>query len=87
VKKGKAPTSWSPLLAHSKHTIGGPPGTEVSTLRPPISHTFSRSQSSWGKKEYRTGEPVTGFILEALGYSDTMSLRQAWQPSPLHAIP
>lgn len=39
-------SSCRPLLAHSRHTRGGPPGTEVSTLRPPISHTFSRSQSS-----------------------------------------
>lgn len=46
MEKGGDPTSCRPLLAHSKHTIGGPPGTEVSTLRPPISHTFSRSQSS-----------------------------------------
>lgn len=54
--KGKVPTSWRPLLAHSRHTIGGPPGTEVSTLRPPMSHTFSRSQSSWVREEDRIGK-------------------------------
>lgn len=51
-----APTSCRPLLAHNKHTIGGPPGTEVSTLRPPISHTFSRSQSSCRRGKHRLRE-------------------------------
>lgn len=44
-------TSTCPLLAQRKQTTLGVIGTEVRIPKPPISHTFSASQSSCGKQE------------------------------------
>lgn len=44
-------TSTCPLLAQRKQTTLGVIGREVKIPKPPISHTFSASQSSCGERE------------------------------------
>lgn len=60
-------TSCLPLLAQSRQTGCGVVGTEVRTLKPPISHTFWTAQSScWRQGKQQNQEPYLNIPFSSL---------------------